>query len=169
MLILWCCASAKTRSCAVLAIASSRSPTSDGVLMAVMAGLRRLLRRLKKVRSWPTLAIGNYIDRTQEISPWGSCTENWLHRARFDQKKPPFAFTKPIALTPSHCALSMLFTDWNRSGTPSACACRMTVNIMKVARSRCGSSPPVNRQRSTPTRTAGSACASGAWALPVQT
>jgi enediyne biosynthesis protein E4 len=68
---------------------------------------------------WPTLAIGNYIDRTQEVSPWGSCTENWLHRARAGQKKPPFAFTKPIALTPSHCALSMLFTDWNRSGTPS--------------------------------------------------
>jgi enediyne biosynthesis protein E4 len=68
---------------------------------------------------WPTLAIGNYIDRTQEVSPWGSCTENWLHRARAGQKKPPFAFTKPVPLTPSHCALSMLFTDWNRSGTPS--------------------------------------------------
>ena len=69
--------------------------------------------------SWPTLAIGNYINPKEELSPWGSCTDNWLHRARIDQKKPPFAFTKPIALTPSYCALSMLFTDWNRSGTPS--------------------------------------------------
>ncbi len=68
---------------------------------------------------WPTIAIGNYIDPKQEISPWGSCTENWLQRARIDQKKPPFAFTKPVPLTPSYCALSMLFTDWNRSGTPS--------------------------------------------------
>jgi enediyne biosynthesis protein E4 len=68
---------------------------------------------------WPTIAIGNYIDPKQEISPWGSCTENWLHRARIDQKKPPYAFTRPIALTPSYCALSMLFTDWNRSGTPA--------------------------------------------------
>ena len=68
---------------------------------------------------WPTLAIGNYIDPKQEISPWGSCTDNWLHRARIDQKKPPYAFTRPVPLTPSHCALSMLFTDWNRSGTPS--------------------------------------------------
>ncbi len=68
---------------------------------------------------WPTIAIGNYIDRKQEISPWGSCTDNWLHRARVDQKKPPYAFTKPVALTPSYCALSMLFTDWNRTGTPS--------------------------------------------------
>jgi enediyne biosynthesis protein E4 len=73
----------------------------------------------EKGASWPTLAIGNYTDRKQEISPWGSCTENWLHRARQGQKKPPYAFTKPIALTPSHCALSMLFTDWNRSGTPA--------------------------------------------------
>lgn len=68
---------------------------------------------------WPTLAIGNYIDPKEEASPWGSCTENWLHRARFEQKKPPYAFTKPVLLTPSYCALSMLFTDWNRSGTPS--------------------------------------------------
>jgi enediyne biosynthesis protein E4 len=69
--------------------------------------------------SWPTIAIGNYIDPKEELSPWGSCTDNWLHRARVDQKKPPFAFTKPLPLTPSYCALSMLFTDWDRSGTPS--------------------------------------------------
>ena len=73
----------------------------------------------EKGAKWPSIAIGNYIDRTQEISPWGSCTDNWLHRARVDQLKPPFAFTKPVPLKPSHCALSMLFTDWNRSGTPS--------------------------------------------------
>lgn len=62
---------------------------------------------------WPTLAIGNYIDRAQESFPWGSCTDNWLHRS---QDK---GFAPPLALTPSYCALSMLFTDWNRSGTPS--------------------------------------------------
>jgi enediyne biosynthesis protein E4 len=63
---------------------------------------------------WPTLAIGNYIDRKEEISPWGSCTDNWLHRPGSNT-----AFEKPLALKPSYCALSMLFTDWNRSGTPS--------------------------------------------------
>jgi enediyne biosynthesis protein E4 len=73
----------------------------------------------EKGASWPTFAIGNYIDPKEELSPWGSCTENWLHRARIGQKKPPFAFTKPIPLTPSYCALSMLFTDWNRSGEAS--------------------------------------------------
>ncbi|MFY8150502.1 MAG: FG-GAP repeat domain-containing protein, partial [Hyphomicrobiales bacterium] len=29
---------------------------------------------------WPTLAVGNYIDRAEEIFPWGTCTDNWLHR-----------------------------------------------------------------------------------------
>jgi enediyne biosynthesis protein E4 len=62
---------------------------------------------------WPTVAVGNYIDRNEEDFPWGTCTENWLYR--------PFVgkFGPPVALNPSYCALSMLFTDWNRSGTPS--------------------------------------------------
>lgn len=63
---------------------------------------------------WPTLAIGNYIDRNEKVFPWGSCTDNWLHRPA--EEGPGFA--PPLALTPSYCALSMLFTDWNRSGTP---------------------------------------------------
>jgi hypothetical protein len=65
--------------------------------------------------SWPTLAIGNYIDRTEEAFPWGSCTDNWLHRPAESEG----GFAPPIPLTPSHCALSILFTDWNRSGTPA--------------------------------------------------
>lgn len=64
---------------------------------------------------WPTLAIGNYIDRKEEFSPWGSCTDNYLHRPDVAGGK----FAAPLPLTPSFCPLSMLFTDWNRSGTPS--------------------------------------------------
>jgi enediyne biosynthesis protein E4 len=67
----------------------------------------------EKGNRWPTLAIGNYIDRTQEIAPWGSCTANLLYRPSTD------GFSKPLELKPSHCALSMLFSDWNRSGTPA--------------------------------------------------
>ena len=63
--------------------------------------------------NWPTIAIGNYIDRTQEAFPWGSCTDNWLHRGA--EK----GFEAPLPLKPSYCALSMIFTDWNRSGTPA--------------------------------------------------
>jgi hypothetical protein len=68
----------------------------------------------EKGADWPTIAIGNYIDRKEEISPWGSCTDNWLHRP-----KSGGGFAAPAALKPSFCPLSMMFTDWDRSGTPS--------------------------------------------------
>ncbi len=67
----------------------------------------------EKGEAWPTIAVGNYIDRFQEAFPWGSCTDNWLHRPDDD------GFASPVALRPSFCALSMLFTDWDHSGTPS--------------------------------------------------
>lgn len=67
----------------------------------------------EKGQTWPTLAIGNYIDRQEEAFPWGSCTDNWLHRPQGR------GFAPPLPLKPSFCALSMLFTDWNNSGQPS--------------------------------------------------
>ena len=66
-------------------------------------------------KKWPTLAIGNYLNRLEEDFPWGSCTDNWLHRPDAAGDK----FAPPLPLRPSFCALSVLFTDWNRSGTPS--------------------------------------------------
>src|SRR5665213_4503913 len=65
--------------------------------------------------TWPTVAIGTYIDRTQDIEPWGSCTENWMLRPKPGAQQ----FDARIPLKPSVCTLSMLFTDWNRSGTAS--------------------------------------------------
>jgi enediyne biosynthesis protein E4 len=62
---------------------------------------------------WPTLAFGSYIDRTQEAFPWGNCTENLLYRGHAGQ------FDAPLDLSPAFCPLSMLFTDWNRSGQPA--------------------------------------------------
>ena len=64
--------------------------------------------------NWPTLAIGNYINREEEFSPWGSCTDNWLHRPGGEG-----SFAAPQPLKPSYCPLSLLFTDWNRSGEPA--------------------------------------------------
>ncbi|MFN4154012.1 MAG: CRTAC1 family protein [Paracoccaceae bacterium] len=61
----------------------------------------------------PTLAIGNYINQREEAYPWGSCTDNWLHRPA------GAGFAPPLPLRPSFCALSMLFTDWNNSGQKS--------------------------------------------------
>lgn len=65
-------------------------------------------------RDWPTVAVGNYIDRFEDLAPWGSCTANWLQRPAAGARR----FAPPLALDPSYCPLSILFTDWNRSGTP---------------------------------------------------
>jgi hypothetical protein len=67
----------------------------------------------EKAAAWPSIAIGNYIDRNEELEPWGSCTPNWLHRPAAGGK----GFAAPTLLTPSHCPLSILFTDWSNSGT----------------------------------------------------
>ena len=69
----------------------------------------------EKGNTLPTLAFGTYIDRKFENDPWGHCTDNYLLRPAADQK----TYAPRLALTPSFCSLSMLFTDWNRSGTPS--------------------------------------------------
>jgi hypothetical protein len=63
-------------------------------------------------RDWPTLAVGNYVDRAAPGTPWGTCHDNRLYR-------PAAAgggFATPIALKPGHCALSMLISDWSRTG-----------------------------------------------------
>ncbi len=60
---------------------------------------------------WPTLAIGNYIDLDQPGAPWGTCFDNQLHRPATGG-----GFAAPLALAPGHCALSILFTDWNGDG-----------------------------------------------------
>ena len=70
----------------------------------------------EKGEKFPTLAIGHYVDRFAPGSPYGTCEENSLFRPQ-PGDKPDYSVRTP--LTPGYCALSMLFTDWNRSGTPS--------------------------------------------------
>jgi hypothetical protein len=64
---------------------------------------------------WPTMVIGTYIDRTKPEFPWGSCTPNLLLRPNGTDN----GFADVVPLVPGHCALSMLFSDWNRSGEAS--------------------------------------------------
>jgi len=66
-------------------------------------------------QDFPTLAVGNYVDRTAPGSPWGTCSDNELHRPSNDNENPNY--TDPLPLSPGYCALSLLFTDWNKSGT----------------------------------------------------
>ena len=62
-------------------------------------------------QTWPTLAIGNYIDLDRPGAPVGTCHANQLYRPR-----PGGGFAGPLALEPGFCALAMLFTDWNGNG-----------------------------------------------------
>ena len=59
----------------------------------------------------PTLAFGNYLDESTDDSTY-LCLDNAL-------VKPNSAgdgYAAPVTLTPAWCALSMLFSDWDRTG-----------------------------------------------------
>ena len=58
----------------------------------------------------PTLAVGNYVDREDPKGPFMACDENELHRPVSDH------YASPVALAPGWCALSMLVSDWARTG-----------------------------------------------------
>ena len=66
-------------------------------------------------QSWPTLAFGTYYDRSRPDFPWGTCTPGILLRPEPTRGR----FAAPEPLSPGYCALSMLFSDWNRSGEAS--------------------------------------------------
>lgn len=60
--------------------------------------------------AWPVLAVGNYVDRDDPEGPFGACAASEL--LRHDGE----GFGDVTALEPGYCALSMLFSDWTRSG-----------------------------------------------------
>lgn len=58
----------------------------------------------------PTLAFGNYVDRAAPGTPFGTCSDNHVLR-------PSETGYGPVtALSPSHCSLSLMFTDWQNTG-----------------------------------------------------
>ncbi len=71
----------------------------------------------EKGSDYPTLAFGNYVDRYAPGSPWGTCHDNVLVRPQ--KTDAGVLYDEPLPLAPGFCALSMLFTDWNRSGEPA--------------------------------------------------
>lgn len=60
--------------------------------------------------SLPTLAFGNYLELDDEAEPTYECDTNQLVRPGGG------AYAEPIVLEPSWCTLSLLFSDWDRSG-----------------------------------------------------
>jgi enediyne biosynthesis protein E4 len=63
--------------------------------------------------AWPTIAFGNYVDpESEDFETW--CQPNQLIRPASDDAAAGFG--TPLALEPSFCTLSMLFSDWDGSG-----------------------------------------------------
>ena len=64
------------------------------------------------VAALPTLAFGNYVDPARSGDPISLCADNVLIRPTAAVE----TYGPPLALAPGWCALSMLFSDWDRSG-----------------------------------------------------
>ena len=62
--------------------------------------------------SLPTLAIGNYLVLDEDEASTGECNDNQLVRPDADGGR----YAAPVALSPGWCSLSVLFSDWDRSG-----------------------------------------------------
>jgi len=58
----------------------------------------------------PTLAFGNYVDRSDPEGPFEACDQSLLYRPEGDR------YGVPMPLEPGYCPLSMLFSDWGRQG-----------------------------------------------------
>ncbi len=69
-------------------------------------------------QTFPTLAFGNYVDRSLPGSPWGTCHDNVLARPSAGSSEKP-DYSQAQALSPGYCSLSLMFTDWNNSGEPA--------------------------------------------------
>ena len=91
----------------------------------------------------PTLAFGNYLDaRRRTARPTRPARDNELVRP--DATGPRYA--PPIALSPGYCTLSMLFSDWDRSGRRDLRVSNDRHYYASTARSSCGGSRPASRR-----------------------
>ncbi|HZD24192.1 MAG TPA: VCBS repeat-containing protein, partial [Acidimicrobiia bacterium] len=59
--------------------------------------------------AWPTMAFGNYL-RIKESGDRDECEDHFLFRPG------PNGYDQPVVLSPGFCTLSLLFSDWKRTG-----------------------------------------------------
>ena len=107
-----CSGSARTCCCAVSATARSSGPTRHGATTAGMRGRPPSAPHGScptPCRRWPSAIISS---RRRSRSARYVCDEHELVRPAADGG----SYAPPVALTPGGCTLSMLFSDWDRSG-----------------------------------------------------
>lgn len=61
-------------------------------------------------KTLPTLAFGTYVDRSNPDGPFEACGPTLLYRPEGSE------YGAPVHLEPGHCSLSILFSDWARTG-----------------------------------------------------
>lgn len=61
--------------------------------------------------AFPTLAFGNYVDRSDPDGPFFACDATRLYRPNNGK------YDTALPLEPGFCALSILFSDWSRKGS----------------------------------------------------
>ncbi|MCB2126857.1 MAG: CRTAC1 family protein [Rhodobacteraceae bacterium] len=66
----------------------------------------------EKGASLPTLAFGHYVDRANPKGPFEACDTSDLYRPSGR------IYGAPETISPGFCTLSMLISDWRRSGEP---------------------------------------------------
>ena len=64
----------------------------------------------------PTLAFGNYLELDRDGSGRTECDESELVRPAVDEPGGAVTYGDPIPLRPGYCTLSILFSDWGRTG-----------------------------------------------------
>ena len=70
-------------------------------------------------RAHPTIAIGNYVDRTKPLQKTGNCKPGLIARPeRGAETVSPPRYGTVQEIRPSHCPLSLLFVDWRGDGKP---------------------------------------------------
>ena len=111
-----------------------------------------------------TTSTATRTSRPGARAPTTGCTGPISSTARASAGSP-----RRCALKPSFCALSMLFTDWNRSGTPQPARLQRP----RILRGRPGAALACRARQGAGAlhrqARAGKSCASGAWASPATT
>ena len=106
-----CCGWARTWCCAVWATAGFERANEAWAIDGGNEWTAAFSATWEAGATLPTLAFGNYVDIDDDNARTGSCSDSSLIRPANGPDYGP-----PLNLTPGWCTLSILFSDWDRSG-----------------------------------------------------
>ena len=138
----------------------SRTRTSCSASTAATRGRSRSARRGRartRCRRWRSATTSR--PTAQGATTAGSC----------GRQPTGDGYASPIALSPGYCTLSILFSDWSRSGRARPADVERPALLPRRRGAAVARSHPARRHACTPRPTDGARCRSGGWASPVRT